>query len=410
MIFAAFSVLTLGLVWMALAPVDRVVHAEGRVVPAGKAQIVQHLEGGIVSSLVVHEGSLVKKGDLLVVIGDTRADSQLGERMIKIASLQARAARLKAEAEGSGRPAFKPGSGYDESAQRSEQALFVARQQKLLQETEVFQEQVRQKTAEISESESRRQSLSAELEIARRQLSIITELVAKNAASKLEVLEAQGRVQRLLTQIGEAESALPRLRAAIHEAEAKRGEASARFRSEARAELSTVQMDIDSAEEGLRAESDRVTRTDIRTPVNGIVNRIYINTIGGVVKAGEPIMELTPTDERVVIEAQVRPNDRAELHSDLPANIKVGAYDFGIYGTLRGRLTEISADTVSDERGNRYYRVGLEVDTIPASYRDNPIMPGMPVTADIVTGRRTVLQYVLSPLNRFSYDAFREPR
>jgi len=410
MIILALSVLTLGVGWMALAQVDRVVHAEGRVVPAGKAQIVQHLEGGIVSSLVVHEGSLVKKGDLLVVIGDTRADSQLGERMIKIASLRARAARLKAEAEGGGRPAFKQGTEYDVSAQGAEQALFVARRQKLAQETEVFQEQVRQKTAEISESESRRKSLGAELEIARHQLSIITELVAKNAASKLEVLEAQGRVQRLLTQIGDAESALPRLRAAIHEAEAKRGEALARFRSEARAELSTVQMDIDSAGEGLRAESDRVTRTDIRAPVNGIVNRIYINTIGGVVKAGEPIMELTPTDERVVIEAQVRPNDRAELRSDLPANIKVGAYDFGIYGTLRGRLTEVSADTVSDERGNRYYRVGLEVDAIPSSYRDNPIMPGMPVTADIVTGRRTVLQYVLSPLSRFSYDAFREPR
>jgi adhesin transport system membrane fusion protein len=217
-------------------------------------------------------------------------------------------------------------------------------------------------------------------------------------------------VQRLLTQIGDTESALPRLRSAIHEAEAKREEALARFRSEARGDLSTTQMDIDKTGEGLRAESDRVTRTDIRAPVNGIVNRIYINTIGGVVKAGEPIMELTPTDERVVIEAQVRPNDRAELRSGLPANIKVGAYDFGIYGVLRGRLTEVSADTLNDERGNRYYRVELAVDDIPSSYRDNPIMPGMPVTADIVTGRRTVLQYVLSPLNRFSYDAFREPR
>jgi len=395
---------------MAWAPVDRVVHAEGRVVPAGKAQTVQHLEGGIVSSMVVHEGSLVKKGDLLVVIGDTRADSQLGERKIKIAALQARAARLKAEAEGAGKPAFNRGTEYDLAAQGAEQALFVARRQKLAQETEIFQDQIRQKTAEITESESRRKSLEAELEIARHQLSIITELIAKNAASKLELLDAQGKVQRLLTQTGEAESSLPRLRAAIHEAEAKREEALARFRSEARADLSTTRMDIDSGSEGLRAESDRVTRTDIRAPVNGIVNRIYINTIGGVVKAGEPIMELTPTDERVVIEAQVRPNDRAELRSGLPVNIKVGAYDFGVYGTLRGRLTEVSADTLNDERGNRYYRVELEVDAIPSAYLDNPIMPGMPVTADIVTGRRTVLQYVLSPLSRFSYDAFREPR
>jgi adhesin transport system membrane fusion protein len=409
LIILAISVLVLSVGWMAWAPVDRVVHAEGRVVPAGKAQIVQHLEGGIVSSMPVQEGTLVKKGDLLVVIGDTRANSQLGESKIKIAGLQARVARLKAESDGAEKPAFKRGSDYEVAAQKAEQALFVARRQKLVQETEIFQEQIRQKTSEISESESRRKSLGAELDIARHQLSIFTELIAKNAASRLELLDAQGRVQRLLTEIGNAESALPRLRSAIHEAEAKRAEAIARFRSEARADLSTAQMDMDSAGEGLRAEADRVTRTEIRAPVNGIVNRIYINTIGGVVKAGEPIMELTPTDERVVIEAQVRPNDRAELRSGLPANIKVGAYDFGIYGTLRGRLTEVSADTLNDERGSRYYRVELEVDAIPASYRDNPIMPGMPVSADIVTGRRTVMQYVLSPLNRFSYDAFREP-
>jgi len=410
LIVLALSVLVLGVVWMALAPVDRVVHAEGRVVPAGKAQIVQHLEGGIVSSMPVHEGSLVKKGDLLVVIGDTRADSQLGESKIKIAGLQARVARLKAEAEGARTIAFKHDSTNDEITQKAEQALFIARREKLAQETEIFQEQIRQKTAEISESENRRKSLGAELEIARHQLSIITGLIAKNAASKLELLEAQGRVQRLLTEIGDAESAVPRLRSAIHEAEAKRAEVLARFRSEARADLSSAQMDIDRAGEGLRAESDRVTRTDIRAPVNGIVNRIYINTIGGVVKAGEPIMELTPADERVLIEAQVHPNDRAELRSGLPVNIKIGAYDFGIYGTLRGRLKEVSADTLSDERNIRYYRVELEVDAIPASYRDNPILPGMPVTADIVTGRRTVLEYVLSPLNRFSYEAFREPR
>lgn len=410
LIFLALGVMVLGLIWMALAQVDRVVRAEGRVVPAGKAQIVQHLEGGIVSSIAVHEGSLVRKGDLLAEIGDTRADSQLGERKIKIAALRARVARLKAEADGAARPVFESGSEYDAEAHEIERALFVAKQQKLVRETEIFQEQISQKRAEISESEVRRRSLAAELDIAQHQLAIVTDLSGKNAASRLELLDAQGRVQRLLTQIGDAESALPRLRAAISEAEAKRGEVLARFRSEARAELGNAQTELESAGEGLRAESDRVTRTDIRAPVNGIVNRIYINTIGGVVRAGEPVMELTPTDERVVIEAQVRPNDRAELRSGLPANIKVGAYDFGIFGTLSGRLVEVSADTLSDDRGNHYYRVELNVDTVPASYRDSPIMPGMPVTADIVTGRRTVLQYVLSPLSRFSYDAFREPR
>ena len=206
------SVLVLGMGWMALAPVDRVVHAEGRVVPAGKAQIVQHLEGGIISSMAVREGSSVKKGDLLVVVGDTRADSQLGERKIKIAGLQARVARLKAEAEGASGLASRRGPEHDSMIQRAEEALFMARRQKIAQEMEIFQEQIRQKTAEIAESESRRKSLGAELDVARHQLSVISGLSAKNAASKLELLEAQGRVQRLLTQIGDAESAMPRLR------------------------------------------------------------------------------------------------------------------------------------------------------------------------------------------------------
>ena len=410
LILSILGLIVLVMIWMMFAPVDRVVHAEGRVVPAGKAQTIQHLEGGIVSSVLVHEGSLVRKGDLLMVLDDTRAGSQLGERKVKLAALQARAARLRAEAEGSARPAFKHDDGSDADAQAAEQSLFVARKQKLDQETAIYQEQIRQKKAEIAESENRKQSLEAELEIARRQQAIISDLIEKNAASKLELLDAQGKVQRLLTQVSDANAALPRLRAAISEAEAKRDEVIARFRSEARADLSTTLMDIESSGEGLKAESDRVTRTEIRSPVNGVVNRIYINTIGGVVKPGDAVMELTPTDERVVVEAEVRPNDRAELHAGLPVNIKVGAYDFGIYGTLLGHLSEVSADTINDERGNRFYRVEVAVDQIPPSYHDSPIMPGMPVSADIVTGRRTVMDYVLSPLNRFSRDSFRESR
>ena len=410
LILSILAIMLLVGVWMAIAPVDRVVHAEGRVIPAGKAQTIQHLEGGIVSSVLVHEGSLVRKGDLLMVLDATRAGSQLGERKVKLAALEARAARLRAEAEGGAKPVFKHDDQSDTVAQAAEQSLFLARRQKLDQETEIYREQIRQKKAEIAESANRKQSLEAELEIAQRQQAIISDLIDKNAASKLELLDAQGKVQRLLTQISDADAALPRLRSAISEAEAKRDEAIARFRSDARADLSTTLMDIESSGEGLRAESDRVTRTDIRSPVNGVVNRIYINTIGGVVKPGDAVMELTPTDERVVVEAEVRPNDRAELHTGLPANIKVGAYDFGIYGTLQGHLSEVSADTISDEHGNRYYRVQLDVDKVPSSYHDSPIMPGMPVTADIVTGRRTVLDYVLSPLNRFSHDSFRESR
>lgn len=397
--------------WMAFAEVDSVVRARGRVIPAGRTQVIQHLEGGIVTAIAVREGAMVKTGDLLVTLSDTRADSQLLERRVKLAGLRTREARLLAESEGRDKIDFPDDIAWEIREREAERDLFAVRRQKMFYEIEGLSDQLRQRQISLNELESRRKSLASELDVAQQQLGIITVLIEKNAASQLELLEARSRLQRLQTQIGDVVSAIPKTRSSIQEAQNKVHEITSRHRSDASTELIAARLEINQMNQEIRAESDRVDRTEVRAKIAGVINRLYTNTVGGVVKPGEPIIELTPVDDkRILLEGSVRPSDRAELRNGLTANVRIAAYDFGVFGVLHGVLLEVSADTVADEHGDRYYRVLIEVPSLPSAYHDKVIAPGMTASADVVTGSRTILQYVLSPLTRFAYNAFREPR
>ena len=168
--------------------------------------------------------------------------------------------------------------------------------------------------------------------------------------------------------------------------------------------------EIERLENAITAQNDRFTRTEVRAPVDGIVNRINVNTVGGVVKPGDTIIELTPTTDKVLIEAKARPSDRGELRTGLPAKVRVSAYDVGELGILTGHVTEVSADTVQEQRGDPYYRVVIQVDDLPESYAGKQIVPGMTITGDVVIGRRTVMKYIISPFAKFTYNAFRDAR
>jgi adhesin transport system membrane fusion protein len=211
---------------------------------------------------------------------------------------------------------------------------------------------------------------------------------------------------------------VPRLRAAISEAQAKVTDGVSRFRADARTDLTAAENDLARLSEEMKSRNDRVSRSDVRAPMDGVINRIFVNTVGGVVKPGDPILEMTPIDDKLVIEASIHPTDRAELSIGKPARVKVTAYDYGVFGSMQGSVTEISADTVPEERGERgerNYRVKIEVARQSMQDGKNPVegtplMPGMTATADIVVGRRTVWQYLMSPLNRFGQTALREPK
>jgi adhesin transport system membrane fusion protein len=401
--------------WAYLAPIDMVVRGEnGRIVSSEHNQVIQHLEGGIVAAISTREGAVVKRNQILITIADVRANADLGEGRVKILGLRARVARLRAESDGAAALQLPPDLPATEAAVVSELGTFAARRSKLDQEIAVLRQQAEQRRGELGEVLSRQKSLAAEYDLAQRQYQLVHAMFVRSAASQIEDLNAQAKVQDVTSRLAAANSMAPRLNAAIGEANAKIGEATSRFRSDARTDLTTAETDLAQQSEEIKSRSDRVSRSEVRAPMDGVVNRIFINTIGGVVKPGDPILEMTPTTEEVVIEARVRPTDRAELTTGLPTRVKVTAYDSGVYGSMRGVVTEISADTVPDERGERFernYRVKIEVKRdAREGLTGLPLLPGMTATADIVVGRRTVWQYLLSPLRRFSQSALREPR
>lgn len=413
-VLAVTVLLALLVLWSVFAPIDMVVRGSGRIVASEHNQVIQHLEGGIVSAILVREGAAVKKGQTLISISDVRANADLGEGRVKILGLRAKIARLSAEASGASSLQMPDDLERGDPAVQSEQAAFAARSSKLMQEMSVLREQSAQRQAELGEAISRQKSQASELELAQRQYKLIHDMLVRNAASQLEDIQAASRVQDAQSKLAATNAMIPRLNAAIAEAQAKQGEAASRFRSDARTELTAAETELARLQEEIKSRNDRVSRSEVKAPMDGVVNRVMINTIGGVVRPGDPIIEMTPSDDKLVIEAKISPTDRAELVTGARARVKVSAYDYGVYGAMDGVVTEISADTVPDEgspRGERFYRLKIEVKRGHDELQQKlALMPGMTASADIIVGRRTVWQYLMSPLSRFGQGALREPR
>lgn len=397
------------LLWAGFAKVDVIVRTEGQIIPAGKSQLVQHLEGGIVRKILVQEGQVVVAGQPLMELADAQTRSNLGQEQSRLDALRGREARLLAELNGYNTIAF-PKKLSDPNVIRVETAAWQARRAQLAEEVQVLQSQAMQKKNEVTETSSKRLNLIEELNLAKKQHQVIDGLSKNNAASELEVLDTQTRIQRLKSQIAEATNAYPRLQAAQSEAESRVKEAIARFRAEASSALTQVREELEKSSHEIGTNVDRQDRNIVRTPVAGLINKLNITTIGAVVRPSEILLEITPSDQRIVIQTRSNPNDRANLRRGLPARVRIGAYDSATYGTFEGHVTEVSADTLTEERGGRYYRVNVEVDvsTLMSRVRQPGVLvPGMAATADISVGKRTILSYILSPLLKFRDGAFR---
>ena len=402
------TLLILLLAWAYWAAVDRVVRAEGRFIASNRAQLVQHLEGGIVREILVREGQTVKAGDVLLTLSDVQASNSVQQGENRIDALLAQLARLTAEANGSAVIAFD--DTVSEKQKQLEKAAFSDRNEKLRLEQSAIRQVIGQRQAELSEAQMRLQNLSSEVEVSRRQLGVMEGLYKKGAACQLEWLDAQGRFQRLTTSQGEVSGSIPRLQAAIAEQNARLNESTARFRAEARAELAAISAEIKRYQLNVRSDTDRLERNQVKAPLNGFVNKLNFNTLGGVVRPGEVLLEITPSEGPLAVEARVRPDDRAHLRQGLPARVIIGAYDYAVYGALEGRVAEVSADTLVDEQGQRYYRVVIATGEAHGLLASQVILPGMTARADVVAGQRTVLSFLLSPLLRFAQQAMTEAR
>lgn len=401
------GLVVLALLWAMLMSVDRIVRAEGRIIAAGRSQVVQHLEGGIVSEINVREGQMVKAGDVLMKFSTAQANSSFLQGQSQLEVLKARRARLEAEDKGLLQPKFE--ESVSEAIAQQELNLMRVRLSHLQSERSVLSQQIEQRQAELSEARTRAASLAQELALAKRQSGLMEGLFQKGAASQMEMLEAQGRTQRLNTQHNDVAGSIPRLQAAVLETQARLNELVSRYKSEVRNELNEVTASLANTTHVVSGEEDRLARTEVRSPVAGYVNRLHFNTIGGVAKPGEPLLEITPSEGRVAVEARVRPDDRGALRPGLETRVLIGAYDYAVYGALTGKLVEVSADTVPDEQGQRYYRVLIETDAAEGALATQAILPGMTARADVVLGQRSIASYVFSPLLRFAHRALREP-
>ncbi|MFK7967357.1 MAG: HlyD family type I secretion periplasmic adaptor subunit [Burkholderiaceae bacterium] len=366
-------------VWASVSELEEVTRGQGRVIPSSREQVIQSLDPGILTELRVREGDTVKAGDLLLRIDDTRAAALFRELEAKTLSLAASAARLRAEAYG-GEPEYPPEVLANEEIVKRENRAFTARTEAL---------------------ETSLAGLKRGVGLLRREIAITEPMVARGLVSEVELLRLRRQRNELSVQITDRRD---------------------KFSADAAADLIKFETELAQARETRNARADTFRRTEIVSPMNGTVKAIKINTIGGVMQAGQEIMTIVPTEDTLLIEAFVRPADVAFLHAGQSATVKVSAYDYAIYGGLDGKVVNISPDTLRDERrantpvadvtdeANAFYRVLVRTNdnalTTPDG-RELPIIPGMTASVEMLTGKKTVLQYLVKPLNRAG-EALRE--
>jgi membrane fusion protein, adhesin transport system len=404
---AAVLITAVLLVWAAWAEVDEVTRGEARVVPSRQLQVVQSLDGGVVREILVREGDVVEAGQLLLRIDETRATSGVRESAAQELALQARAARLRALAEGGD---FKPPPAADADEQRiveDERRLFAARAQELANLLSINRQQLAQREQELVEMQARRASAQRSYELAAQELAQTRPLLATGAVSNVDILRLERDVARSRGDSEQAGAQIARVNAAIVETQRKAQETEFSFRNESRKELADVLAKLSALKEGAVGLADRVDKAQVKSPVRGRVQRLLANTVGGVVQPGRDIVEIVPLDDALVLEARVLPKDIAFIRPGQPATVKFTAYDFSIYGGMDATVENISPDTVVDERGNAFYLV--RVRTSKASFGDKlPIIPGMTAEVDVLTGRKSVLAYLLKPVLKLQAYALRE--
>ncbi|WP_025135308.1 HlyD family type I secretion periplasmic adaptor subunit [Achromobacter sp. DH1f] len=396
------------LVWAAIGNIDEVVRGEGKVVPSRQVQIIQSLDGGIVQELLVRPGQEVEAGQTLLKIDNTRFASSLGENNAEYLSLLAKSARLHALATGEPFVAPEEVLAQAPGLVEMERNAWQARTTELNATINVAREQLKQRQEDLRETIAKRDQASASCSLTSRELQVTRPLLKSGAVSEVDLLRLQRDVARYCGEQKGAEAQIDRFQASIKEAQSKLEESELNIRNLARNELSETNTKLATLREGKLALADRVKLAEVRAPVRGTVKTLFNNTVGGVVQPGKDIIEIVPKDDTLLLEVRILPRDIGFLHPAQKAEVKFTAYDFAIYGGLEGKVEQIGADTVTDEKGNSYYVVRVRTDRSTVGEKLLPIIPGMVAEVHILTGKRTVLQYLLKPILRAKANAFTE--
>lgn len=400
-------VLLVLIVWAAFAEVDEVRKGEGRVIPSTQLQVVQSVDGGVVDEIKVRDGQQVEAGALLLRIDPTRFQSTLRDNRSQFLALRLKAARLEAL---TAETAFTPPAAEAAEAPEilaREKALFESSRGELEAGVAIARQQVEQRRREIEGLTARLNQAIQGLELATRELDVTRPMVSSGAVSEVEILRLEREVSALTGERNQASSQIQVSRSALAEAVRKVEEFTLNFRNRWRTDLSETMAKLNSLTESGSALADRVNKAEVRSPVRGTIKRLLVNTVGGVVQPGDTLVEIVPLDDALLLETKIAPRDIAFLRPQQPAMVKFSAYDFAIYGGLEAEVDRIGADTVTDERDNSFYIV--RVRTLNTTLGDNlPIIPGMVAEVDIITGKKTVLSYLLKPVLRAHANALRE--
>jgi len=416
------------IVWAYFSSIEQVTSGTGKIIPSSQVQIIQSLDGGILQELFVKEGMQVIKNQLIARIDDTRFRSDLAEQKQEVDSLRSNIIRLRAELS-----SILIGNNDDWKRQidivknvpiypkdLSENAsLMVERQQaeysirldNLINQLAIQGQQIQQREQEIAELGSKIKTMAISHQLSVKELDLTKPLAEKNIVSKIELYKLERSVNELKGELSAIRLLSPKLTSALQEAILKRRETVLFYRSETRSELNELQNKLSRINKSQVGVQDKVTKALILSPVVGTIKTIHINTLGGVVKPGESIVEIVPTEDMLMVEAKIAPRDIGFIYPGLPAVVKITAYDFTRYGGLTGKVEHISADTSQDEEGNSYYLIRVRTDASSitnSSGEEMPIIPGMLTEVDVITGKRTILEYILNPILRANEAALRE--
>ena len=407
MIRTLLVIFIIALLWSALTKIDEITRADAKVITSRQLQHVQSADGGIVSEIMVQEGQTVEKGQILLQLDQTRVNSNMKESKAQTFSLRVKVARLKALAEGSN---FIPPEAIHPDETRvvlEEKQLFENRRSELSAVLGISRQQVAQRQQELVEMQARRIQAQRSLELSNRELDVTRPLLKSGAVSEVDILRLEREVARFRGEQDQAGAQIARVQAAILESQRKTQEAELNFKNESRKELSETLSKLNSMSEGEVALTDRVDKSVVRSPVKGVVQRLLINTVGGVAVPAKDLIEIVPLDEALILEARVPHKDIAFLRPGQRAIVKFTAYDYSIYGGLDAVVNNISPDAITTEEGVAYYLVRVQTNNTQLG-ANMPIIPGMRATVDIVSGRKSILSYLMKPVLRAKAYAFTE--
>lgn len=407
---AAAGIILLFIIWAQFATLDEVTKGEGQVIASSRTQVIQSLEGGIVSEILIQEGQMVNKDQILLKIDNVTAEATLKEKEARAYYLQGQIARLNAQINETPIKFPEELSKNAPEVVTDQIAQYNSWKSQESAALSVLDSQMTQRSQEVNELRSRLSQINSNLEVKREQLNMISPMVAQGVMPKVDLLKIQGEVTDLQGEARTVNLSIPRAQQAVNEARQHIGEMKAKGKAEASTEYAAAKAELDSLNNTLTLGQDKVQRTQMKSPVKGTVKQLKVNSIGGVIKPGEDIIEIVPADDKLLIEARVRPADIAFIHPGQKAIVKITAYDFSIYGGLEGVVQDISADTIQDPKGESFYRVKIRTEKTVMEHKGKilPIIPGMTAQVNILTGEKTVWAYLMKPLLKARQNAFTE--